>query len=76
MSMPRKAQERTPEELLADAARVAANTSQEPLSQIQQGMHLIAEYLSKQARTVASEQNRIQEKIQDGSRLTKHRFTV
>jgi hypothetical protein len=37
---------------------------------------LIAEYLSKQARTVASEQQRIQKKIQDGSRLTKHRFTV
>ena len=64
------------EELVVDALQKAVEASRGPLSQIQEGARLMAEYLSKQTGAVASEQQRIKSKIQDGSRLTKHRFTV
>lgn len=63
-------------ELVVDALQKAVEASRGPLSQIQEGARLMTDYLSKQTGAVAAEQRRIKDKMQDGSRLTKHRFTV
>jgi|GEM_PF-6952787 hypothetical protein len=74
--MGRTEQKKSAEDIIAEALHVAADVSKEPLSQVREGARLMAEYLTRQMRSVAADQDRVREKANDGSRLTKHRFTV
>jgi hypothetical protein len=67
---------KSPDELILDALQKVEDASREPAAQIQEGIRLLTKYLTQQNELVASEQRRIRRKVQDGSRLTKHRFTV
>jgi hypothetical protein len=63
-------------QIVADGLRDAVDSSKQSMAQIESGARLVAEYLARQAGSVAAEQARIQEKMKSGSRLAKHRFTV
>jgi hypothetical protein len=67
---------RSADEVLAQGLQDAANASEEPLNQIRSGAQVIFSYLAGKISEVALEQDRIREKIDDGSRLTKHRFNT
>lgn len=69
-------QKQSAEETMVEALRAVAEASKDPLLRIGNGARLMVEYLTEQTRSVAENQNLVRQKIKDGSRLTKHRFTV
>ncbi len=65
----------TSDEFLAASIGKAAIASAKSFAEIQRSADLIVACVEQKAKEVAASGKRISGKIQDGSRLTKHRFT-
>ena len=62
-------------EILAAALKTVTDASRGPMTAAAEGMALAEDSVRQSFQRVTADQARIQEKMRDGSRLTKHRFT-